>query len=842
MTVESTINRVDIVAAAGQTTFAFGFKYFVASDIQVFINDVEQTTGFTVVASPQGTDNGGTVVFTTAPAENAEVTLLRVLPLTQTSDYEEGDRLPSQQLEDDLDRQTMINQQQQEDLARRPALASTSLVRDVVIVEPTSAIVGHAFVWREAVPGTFSIGASARNIDDAVDQLDQIVTDVQDDANAAAASATAAANSATAAAASAAAAATSETNVLNVESSVIAQGNTQVARVTAEGDTQVARVQSVGSGIAAPADVTENDIVYNFDAQVGVVDEDVTRASRQRYVSPSGRIFLSANNEIISSYQNGSYGFEIFEGRTNLTLRSEEFAGAFWTFSSVTSTVDADIAPNGTQTADRITELNANAVHGVLRNMTILPQRTVTVSFHLKSNGRRYGRLRSETNVGFINSITFDLVAGTITGGNENNIGNIERLENGWFRVSLSFVTQAGTTSLVSTGVHMLDMPTGGSGVGDAYQGDGTSGMFFWGAQIEYGVNASPYLQTSTAVSGRPATDISVDVSTFLNTTQGTFVVDVTKLGTEGLRVPLSIGTALDGAMWLRIAPTSATILSRNTAGGENSATAAIALGRNKIAFSYTTTAISISANGNDAVTVLNALDNTTWDELKIGSTSWDNTAYLNTPLHAITYYPRALTSAELVAASTQADTGTFRGAVEAFTSDIKSSVMSLNLAASSGLIPGMVVPYSGTINAAGNPVPRGQTEGDTRFAICDGRVHIAPDGTSVTTPNLRNRFVVGAGSSGATGTYNQGDTGGANTVTLGASNMPSHRHNVGAPIEENDVGRWIYGADARSASNRTLTVFSGNGNRNPRTSTVGSSAAHENRPPYWALAYLIVL
>ena len=275
MTVESTVNRVDIVAASGQTNFSFSFKYFNATDIRVFIDNVLQTTGFTVNASPQGTDFGGTVVFTAAPTENSEVALIRVLPLTQTSDYEEGDNLPSQQLEDDLDRQTMVNQQQQEDLTRRPALSSTSLVTNVVIVEPTTAVVGHAFVWRQGTDMSFFIAASDENVDEAVARIDTVLNQAQDLADASAASASASAasadassdsagesdtsatesansatesgNSATESANSAAAAAASESNAGTIEATVIAQGNAQVQRVTAEGNTQVQRVTAEGN-------------------------------------------------------------------------------------------------------------------------------------------------------------------------------------------------------------------------------------------------------------------------------------------------------------------------------------------------------------------------------------------------------------------------------------------------------------------------------------------------------------------------------------------------------------------------------------------------------------------
>jgi len=100
-------------------------------------------------------------------------------------------------------------------------------------------------------------------------------------------------------------------------------------------------------------------------------------------------------------------------------------------------------------------------------------------------------------------------------------------------------------------------------------------------------------------------------------------------------------------------------------------------------------------------------------------------------------------------------------------------------------------------------------------WSLCDGT-----DGT----PDLQDRFVVGAG-----GTYNVDDTGGSNTVQLTIDEIPSHSH-----------------TETRYASN----TFNGVGNgtdggattinyESQNTSAEGNDQAHENRPPYYALAYI---
>ena len=117
------------------------------------------------------------------------------------------------------------------------------------------------------------------------------------------------------------------------------------------------------------------------------------------------------------------------------------------------------------------------------------------------------------------------------------------------------------------------------------------------------------------------------------------------------------------------------------------------------------------------------------------------------------------------------------------------------------GIPSGVIMLWSGAANA----IPSG-------FVICDG-------GNS--TPDLRDRFVVGAGSS-----YGVDDTGGAASVTLTVNQIPSHSHtlNRGTSTSStpNAAGRSVHTANAGS------------------TGSTGGGQSHENRPPYYALCYIM--
>lgn len=123
-------------------------------------------------------------------------------------------------------------------------------------------------------------------------------------------------------------------------------------------------------------------------------------------------------------------------------------------------------------------------------------------------------------------------------------------------------------------------------------------------------------------------------------------------------------------------------------------------------------------------------------------------------------------------------------------------------------------------------------------------------DGTSG-TPDLRGRFIVGAG-----GSYAVGSTGGAETVALTVDQMPVHSHSITGAIEEagshNHTTRFGgKGVDsgpgsalAKNTSNNTeLSTSTDGAHTHAITATAantGGGSAHENRPPYYALCYIM--
>tara|TARA_B100000700_G_scaffold317765_1_gene409687 strand:- start:1156 stop:2733 length:1578 start_codon:yes stop_codon:yes gene_type:complete len=156
----------------------------------------------------------------------------------------------------------------------------------------------------------------------------------------------------------------------------------------------------------------------------------------------------------------------------------------------------------------------------------------------------------------------------------------------------------------------------------------------------------------------------------------------------------------------------------------------------------------------------------------------------------------------------------------------------------------GGVVPVGGIIiwSGAQNAIPTG-------WALCDG---------SSGRPDLRNRFVIGAGSS-----YSVGSTGGFSDAinishTHTTNSTGSHAHGVSDPGHLHSYLRTTnFASGGGDASNRrapfqeTSTNTAGNftgisissgGSHSHNVNSSGSSGTGRNLPPYYALCYIIKL
>lgn len=181
--------------------------------------------------------------------------------------------------------------------------------------------------------------------------------------------------------------------------------------------------------------------------------------------------------------------------RTNQMLRSEQFNEAFWGKTRATVTADATASPIGTNTADKLVEdTTATTTHFVVSTGQNIGAGGV-FSIYAKAGERSRIGIRESTTTGAY--ATFNLSTGAVIESGSGASGvTITNVGNGWYRLQMVY----STSSNVSFAIFILDNSyTTGSPNSYTYTGDGTSGLFVWGAQLELGDIATDYIPTTTA-------------------------------------------------------------------------------------------------------------------------------------------------------------------------------------------------------------------------------------------------------------------------------------------------------------------------------------------------------
>jgi hypothetical protein len=214
-------------------------------------------------------------------------------------------------------------------------------------------------------------------------------------------------------------------------------------------------------------------------------------------------------------------GLLIEEARTNLYLNSSDTS----TNSSfgITKTSDSAVSPDGTTTADLITPDTSYPRHlfQYSSSYSAGDGSVETYSFYAKSNGYNLIEV-SQRNQGGGTVTKFDLsaVTATTTGGTEI-LKSIEDVGNGWYRCSAAYIT---SSVRPYPAIEFLD--TDGS---QGFVPDETSGIYFWGHQLEAGSFPSSYIPTSGSTATRAADVATIPRSSFGHHNEAsTWVVEFT--------------------------------------------------------------------------------------------------------------------------------------------------------------------------------------------------------------------------------------------------------------------------------------------------------------------------
>jgi hypothetical protein len=197
---------------------------------------------------------------------------------------------------------------------------------------------------------------------------------------------------------------------------------------------------------------------------------------------------------------------ELLEGsRTNAWTYSEQLDNAVWTKGNASITANAVAAPDGQTTADKVVEDATAAVdHGFNRNTPSLTDNTLqAVSIFANAGERTWFRIKTTSKANTPLNTWFDLTNGVI-GTQNHTTAWIEDYGNGWYRCSVMFDAEAGATAPI------CNFNLAAADGGGAYNGDGTSGAYFWGVQFEVDqAFPSSYIQTVASTVTRQADSLT---------------------------------------------------------------------------------------------------------------------------------------------------------------------------------------------------------------------------------------------------------------------------------------------------------------------------------------------
>lgn len=189
----------------------------------------------------------------------------------------------------------------------------------------------------------------------------------------------------------------------------------------------------------------KEDTVYSVVPSDGSGDLSFTRASNGTRINSSGLVEVCP---------------------WNMLQYSEDLSNVYWQKNLVTITSNTTVAPNGTTTADTLT--NSSTGYGIYAVLDVIPSQQYTFSFYIKKGTNTSYKLS------VIDASTFTSIASL------DYSADVSATD--WVRITQTFTTPSGTTS-----IRVYQMRDGST----------TGTAFLWGAQLNIGSTAKPYFPTT---------------------------------------------------------------------------------------------------------------------------------------------------------------------------------------------------------------------------------------------------------------------------------------------------------------------------------------------------------
>ena len=234
-------------------------------------------------------------------------------------------------------------------------------------------------------------------------------------------------------------------------------------------------------------------------------DSYVPTTSSARYLARRGNHVYNGSEWVNAGYLNES------EARTNLVTYSSEFDNASWVKVGATVTANAEVSPDGSLTAEKVVATNtASGTRALYQSFTAPSTTTYTLTVYAKAAEYSLLALQEIGSGRFGASFNLTAQSTASLGGAGFVSSSITAAGDGWFRC----VVVWNGVSAAGYAITTIGYPVGitPSPAGTSYAGDGTSGIYIYGAQLEAGSTPSSYIPTNSGSTvTRAADNIQVD-------------------------------------------------------------------------------------------------------------------------------------------------------------------------------------------------------------------------------------------------------------------------------------------------------------------------------------------
>jgi hypothetical protein len=334
-------------------------------------------------------------------------------------------------------------------------------------------------------------------------------------------------------------------------------------------------------------------------------------------------------------------GLLVEESRTNLITDSEDISGV----NQATADDDVAVAPDRTQTADKLIESTSNSVHWTYNSISATDNQDYTFSIYAKKSERTRLTIYPNDKAGVGFNAVYDIDAGTVVSTPAQMTTSIQDVGNGWYRCVGTWNANTGSNTV------FVRIGLVSSGTTISYQGDGTSGLFLWGQQLEAGSFPTSYIKTTGSTATRSADVASIPVADFgYNQSAGSFLVEFSHTDPNG---------TTDTNYLLSVDSNARFLYNNSSNAGWYSYDGTTSLNYGNLASdgTFVKVASSMYKDGSNAsidggtikTSTASPQDNVARsDDLYIGVRYGGGGDELNGHIKSIKYYPRRLTNAQL--------------------------------------------------------------------------------------------------------------------------------------------------------------------------------------------------